>query len=134
MKRFLTLEKRGRPVHDYSTIAEVGDARVVFIAGQVPWDEAGQSIAVGDPDEQIRQVFRNLDTAVQAVGGTLKDLVKINVYLTDSSFFPAFRKVRREFLDPPFPTSTGVVVTALGYPEWMVEIDAVAAIDRGPTR
>jgi 2-iminobutanoate/2-iminopropanoate deaminase len=129
MKRMLTLEAGGRPVHDYSTVAEVSDARVVFIAGQVPWNEDGQSVAAGDPEEQIRQVFRNLDAAVQAVGGTLKDLVKINVYLTDSRFFPAFRNVRREFLEPPFPTSTGVVVTALGYPEWIVEIDAVAAID-----
>lgn len=129
MKRFLTLQERGRPVHDYSTVAEVKNSRIVFIAGQVPWNEAGESVGIGDPEEQIRQVFRNLDAAVRAAGGTLEDLVKINVYLTDSRFFPAFRKVRPEFLKPPYPTSTGVVVTALGYPEWVVEIDAMAALD-----
>lgn len=129
MKRFLSLTESGRPVHDYSTVAEVSGARIVFIAGQVPWNEKGESVGVGDPEAQIRQVFRNLDAAVRAVGGTLKDLVKINVYLTDSRYFPAFRTVRPEFLEPPFPTSTGVVVTALGYPEWLVEIDAVAALD-----
>ncbi|MGB3390058.1 MAG: RidA family protein [Pseudaminobacter sp.] len=130
MKQFQTLEGSGRPVHDYSTIAEVTDSRLIFIAGQVPWNEVGESVGIGNPEEQIRQVFRNLDAAVRAAGGTLNDLVRITVYLTDSRFFPAFRKVRPEFLKPPYPTSTGIVVTALGYPEWIVEIDAVAALER----
>jgi len=67
--------------------------------------------------------------AIEAVGGSLKDVVKINVYLTDSRFLEQFRKVRREFMSEPFPVSTGVVVVALGSPEWLVEIEATAAID-----
>lgn len=129
MKRMITLDQLARPVHDYSTVAEVSEVRLAFISGQIPWDETGRTVGIGDPEAQIRQVFRNLDAAVKAVDGSLRDVIKITVYLTDARYFEAFRKVRPEFLTEPFPTSTGVVVTALGYPEWLVEIEAVAAIE-----
>lgn len=128
MKEALTLTGLGQPVSDYSTAVTVSGGRLVFLAGQVPLDESGRTVAPGDPVEQIRQVFRNIEAALKAAGGSLDDLVKMTVYLTDGRYFEAFRSVRREFLRHPFPASTGVVVAGLGWPEWLVEIDAVAVV------
>jgi enamine deaminase RidA (YjgF/YER057c/UK114 family) len=128
VKVALTLEGLGQPVSDYSTMVSVSGGRLVFLAGQVPLDESGRTVAPGDPVEQIRQVFRNIEAALRAVGGSLDDLAKITLYLTDGRYFEAFRSVRREFLRHPFPASTGVVVAGLGRPEWLVEIEAVAVV------
>lgn len=128
MKEALTLTGLGQPVSDYSTVVTVSGGRLVFLAGQVPLDESGRTVAPGDPVGQIRQVFRNIEAALKAAGGSLDDLVKLTVYLTDGRYFEAFRSVRREFLRRPFPASTGVVVAGLGWPEWLVEIEAVAVV------
>lgn len=133
MKRAQTLTSLGRPVSDYSTVVTAHGGRLVFLAGQVPLDEEGRTVGVGDAAEQIRQVFRNMKAALEAAGAALDDLVKINVYLTDSRYFEAFREVRREFLSPPFPASTGVVVVALGWPEWVVEIEGIAVLEGTPS-
>jgi enamine deaminase RidA (YjgF/YER057c/UK114 family) len=102
----------------------------VFIAGQVALDGQGRLVGAGDPAAQVEQVFRNLSTVVQACGGTLADVVKTNVYVTDPSARAAVVEARKRwFADGAPPASTYVVVSALAVPELLVEIEAVAMIE-----
>lgn len=102
----------------------------VFIAGQVGADAAGAVVGPGDPEAQARQVFANLRTVVAACGGSMADIVKITVYVTDMAHRPAVARARLEhWPDGDFPASTFVVVSSLAMPEWLVEVEAVAMVD-----
>ncbi|HZR80037.1 MAG TPA: RidA family protein [Candidatus Binatia bacterium] len=103
----------------------------VFIAGQVALDASGKLVGPGDPAAQAEQVMKNLKTVVEACGGTMADLVKTNVYVTDASYRSAVVEARKRwFTDGAPPASTYVVITALAVPELLIEIEAVAMIDR----
>lgn len=101
----------------------------VFIAGQVAIDGAGCVVGEGDADAQTEQVFQNLRRVVAACGGTMNDVVKINVYVTDAKYRPAIAAARnRHFAPGQMPASTYVVVSALAIPQLLVEVEAVAII------
>ena len=101
----------------------------VFISGQVAQDEKGALVGEGDIVAQVAQVFRNLRTVVNACGGSMDDIVKINVYTTDLSYRPAVAAARLTHFRPGFmPASTFVVVSSLADPKMLVEIEAVAVI------
>ncbi|HTY18030.1 MAG TPA: RidA family protein [Myxococcota bacterium] len=101
----------------------------VFISGQVALDGQGKVVGEGDAAAQTEQVFRNLRTVVEACGGTLDDIVKINVYVTDAAYRPAIAAARqRHWKEGQYPASTYVVVSALAVPQLLVEIEAVAMI------
>jgi enamine deaminase RidA (YjgF/YER057c/UK114 family) len=102
----------------------------VFIAGQVALDAAGRIVGEGDVAVQTEQVFQNLKTVVEACGGTLADIVKLNIYATAAAQRPAIAAARqRWFPEGQYPASTYVVVAALATPVFLVEIEAVAMID-----
>ena len=101
----------------------------VFIAGQVALDGQGHVVGEGDAAAQVEQVFQNLRTVTQACGGTLEDIVKLNIYVTDAAFRPAVAAARlRHFKEGQYPASAYVVVSALAVPQLLVEIEAVAMI------
>jgi enamine deaminase RidA (YjgF/YER057c/UK114 family) len=101
----------------------------VFISGQVALDGAGRVVGENDAAAQVEQVFRNLSIVAQACGGSLDDIVKINIYVTDASYRPAVAAAReRHFKAGQYPASTYVVVAALAVPQLLVEIEAVAMI------
>lgn len=101
----------------------------VFISGQVALDADGRLIGEGDAAAQTEQVFRNLRTVVEGCGGTLDDVVKITVFVTDPSYRPAVAAARqRHFREGQYPASTYLVVSALAVPQLLVEIEAVAVI------
>jgi enamine deaminase RidA (YjgF/YER057c/UK114 family) len=106
---------------------------MVFVRGQVGQDlESGASVAIGDPAGQAEQALRNLDQLLGEAGARLADICKITIYLTDPRYRePVYRTVGR-WLKGVFPVSTGVVVTALARPEWLVEIDVIAVIPEPP--
>lgn len=102
----------------------------VFISGQVALDGAGKLVGENDAAAQTEQVFRNLRTVVEACGGSLDDIVKLNVYVTDAAYRPAIAAARQKhFKEGQYPASTYVVVTALAVPQLLVEIEAVAMIE-----
>ena len=102
----------------------------VFISGQVALDGAGKIVGENDAAAQVEQVFRNLATVVKACGGSLDDIVKLNVYVTDSAYRPAVAAARQKhFKEGEYPASTYVVVSALAIPQLLVEIEAVAMIE-----
>lgn len=121
------------PPTGYSQIAEVTRGKIVLIAGQVPMDTDGNLVGENDFRAQVEQVFRNLDAAVRAAGGTFKDIVKINNYCVasvDPSQQPVYREVRDRYVNTAAPpTSTFVFVSRLVRPGWLFEIDAMAVID-----
>lgn len=102
----------------------------VFIAGQVALDGQGKLVGEGDAGAQAEQVYKNLKTVVEACGGTMEDIVKLNVYTTDLSHRPAIGAAReRYFNQGAFPASTFVVISSLAQPNFLVEIEAVAMIE-----
>ncbi len=106
------------PPVGYSHIAKVTKGTIVYLAGQVASDASGNLIGEGDFEAQVDQVFRNLKIAVEAAGGTMADIVKLNYYLVaevDQASVPKPRAMRDRYInvDNP-PTSTLVVVTRAG--------------------
>jgi len=101
----------------------------VWIAGQVARDAAGNLIGEGDPEAQAEQCFRNMRAIVEAAGGTMDDIVRLVIYLTDRAYRPTVGAVRsRIFHEPRLPTTTLVIVAGLALPEYLVEIEAVAVL------
>ena len=117
----------------YSHIAKVNRGTMVYISGQVPSDAYGKIIGEGDFEAQVEQVFANLQTAVEAAGGVMADIVKLNYFLAaevDQDDVPKMRPIRDRYLNVANPpASTFVVVSRLMRPGWLIEIEAVAAID-----
>jgi enamine deaminase RidA (YjgF/YER057c/UK114 family) len=101
---------------------------VVALSGQVALDREGRLVGRGDVAAQAGRVFANLEAGLAAVGAGLSDVLRLNTYITDAQFIAAFREVRDRILPSPQPASTLVVVSALADPEWLIEIEAIAAI------
>ncbi len=102
----------------------------VFIAGQVALDGSGKLIGEGDAAAQVEQAFQNLRIVVEACGGSMDDIVKLTIYVTDAAYRPAIAAARqRHFKEGQYPASTYVVISALAVPQLLVEVEAVAMID-----
>ena len=117
------------PPTGYSHITIGPDGRTVHIAGQVAMDARGQLVGAGDFRAQAAKVFENLRLALEAVGASFDDVLKMTTYVTDASQVAAFREVRNVVLRPDqLPANTFVEVRALARPEWLIEIEAVAML------
>ena len=121
------------PPAGYSHIAKVNRGTIVYLAGQVSSDASGKLIGEGNFEAQVEQVFRNLKIAVEAAGGTMADIVKLNIYLVaaiDQAEVPKLRAIRNRYVNVENPpASTLVVVSRLAQPGWLIEIEAVAALE-----
>ena len=117
----------------YSHIAKINRGTIVYLSGQVPSDASGKLIGEGDFEAQVEQVFGNLKIAVEAAGGTMADIVKLNIYLVaevDQASVPKLRAIRDRYVNAGKPpASTLVVVSRLAQPGWLIEIEAVAALE-----
>lgn len=115
---------------NYSHVAAVTRGRLVFVSGQVAFDEQGHVVG-RTMAEQTEQVFHNLKVALAASGATLADVVKMNIYIRDltTSRLQAFREVRAKHLGQHLPASTLVATPALVHEDLMLEIEVVAAVD-----
>jgi 2-iminobutanoate/2-iminopropanoate deaminase len=101
----------------------------VFISGQVALDGEGTLVGENDAAAQTEQVFKNLQAVVESCGGTMDDIVKITIFVTDPSYRPAVAAARLKwFKEGQWPASTYLVVSALAVPTMLVEIEAVAMI------
>jgi len=109
-------------------IRVTGAQTILFLAGQVAYDKDGSVKHRGDFKGQAREVFGAVKALVEAGGGTLANVVKINTYVTDARFRPEFRVVREEFFGAKGPASTMVEVSALAHPDYLIEVEAIAVI------
>ena len=105
----------------------VRKGKLVFISGQTAQEAAGAGNL--DPHDQAREIFEYLKGAVEAAGGTMADICKVNVFLTDGSQVPALVELRPQYFDEPYPAATTVVVDRLFQPELVMEIEAIAVLD-----
>jgi len=113
----------------YSQVIKVTGAQsILFLAGQVSYDKAGGVLHPGDFKGQAREVFRALLAHVKAAGGTVESIVKVNTYLTDIRYRADLVPIREEIFGKKLPASTLVAVQALAHPDWLIEVEAIAAI------
>ena len=116
----------------YSQIVEVTAGRILFIAGQTALDRDGNVVGSNDFAAQAGQVFNNLSIALQASGCTAANLVKLTVFLTDMDNLARYREARNRFFasvtPPAAPAVTLVEVSKLYGPDFLIEIEAIAAV------
>src|SRR6201986_5134027 len=103
--------------------AAVARGSIVFVRGQIGQDlDTGASVAIGDPAAQADRAMANIKMLLEEAGARLEDICKITIYIIDPRYRePVYRKIG-EYLKGVFPVSTGIVVSALARPEWLVEI------------
>jgi 2-iminobutanoate/2-iminopropanoate deaminase len=113
----------------YSQAVKVTGAQtILFLAGQVAYDDKGNAAHRGDFAAQARAVFRAVKAQVEAGGGTMQSVVKLNTYLTDIRHRADLVPVREEFFGKKTPASTLVAVAALAHPDWLIEVEAIAVV------
>jgi enamine deaminase RidA (YjgF/YER057c/UK114 family) len=110
----------------YSRAVRVGD--LVFVAGTTASDEHGNVIGVGDPYAQTVYIFQKIERALIQAGATLKDVVRVRMFVTDISQWETFGRAHAEFFMPIRPVSTMVEIKALVNPAHLIEIEVDAVI------
>jgi reactive intermediate/imine deaminase len=116
----------------YMHVVEVsGPGKTIYIAGQIALDKDGKVVGAGDMKAQAEQVFKNLEAALAAAGAKFSDVVKMNTYITDMDKAPAVREVRARYFGETMPASTLVQVPKLARPEFLLEIEVIAAVSSG---
>jgi 2-iminobutanoate/2-iminopropanoate deaminase len=116
------------PAATYEHVARAGD--FAFVAGQIAKDAAGNWVGLGDAGAQARQVYANIGLILESLGATPADVVKINTILTDRRDRDAITAERLRFFGDHRPPHTGIVITGLGSPEVLVEVEVVVYLPR----
>jgi reactive intermediate/imine deaminase len=98
----------------------------IYVSGQVAYNAEGQLVGEGDIQAQTRQVFQNIKEILAAAGSDMRDIIKINTYITDQSKFMDMLAVRKEIFGDNPPASTAVVVAGLAFPGLLIEVEAIA--------
>jgi len=106
----------------YSQAVKVGDT--VYLSGQIPLVPETMTVIEGDFATQVRRVFDNLSAVAEAAGGNLQDIVKLNIFLTDLSYFGTVNEIMAEYFQQPYPARAAIGVASLPK-DVPVEMDAV---------
>ena len=109
----------------YSQATRAG--QMVFLSGQIPLDPATGALVEGDIGAQARRAFDNLKAVCEAAGGTMDDIVRVGLYLTDLSEFAVVNAVMAEYFAAPYPARSTIEVTALPK-DAIFEVDAVMVL------
>ena len=105
----------------------VGD--VIVLSGQASINRQGDVVGAGDFDAQAAQVVENLDYVLGLAGSSMRNIINVNIFLTDMANFPKIMELREKYFTAPYPADTIVEVNALALPELMIEIQAIAIAD-----
>jgi enamine deaminase RidA (YjgF/YER057c/UK114 family) len=136
----MTVHKRVRPFNTRDTYPEqkldndlcqavVAKGAMVFVRGQVGQDlDSSESVAIGDAAGQTEKAMANIEMLLKEAGAQLEHVCKITIYIVDHRYREGVYRVVGKWLKGVFPVSTGIVVSALARPEWLVEVDAIAVI------
>ena len=121
-KNIISTDKAPQAIGTYSQA--VKHQGLVFISGQIPLDPVSMEVVEGGIEAQIRRVFDNLSAVCAAAGGSLDDIVKLGVFLTDMNDFPQVNSIMGQYFTAPYPARAAVEVSAL--PKGVnVEMDAI---------
>jgi enamine deaminase RidA (YjgF/YER057c/UK114 family) len=118
------------PRSAYSAAVKTHGGTLVFLGGIEPVDENGKLVAPGDFVGQINQVWKNLDRAMALAGGTHEDIVTMTVYTTERRWNTVFTGMRREYFKQGYPSSAFVETRKLKTPGALVEVRAIAVVDK----
>jgi 2-iminobutanoate/2-iminopropanoate deaminase len=128
-KKQITSPKIRQPSGHFSQATMVeARGRLVFISGMTSRRPDGTIAGVGDIEVQTRQVCENLKAAVEAAGGTLDDICRVDVYVRNMEHFDQIHNVRREYFGVPAPASTMVEISKMTSPDYLIEINAIAVV------
>src|SRR5688572_22337643 len=114
----------------YSHAVRMGD--IVFVSGQVAFDEHGELVGRDDVRAQVEQVFRNIKIVVEAAGSSMDRVGKLNVLALSDEALPVLREVRNRIWESYgyVPASTFAIVAGLASSDFLIEIEAIAFVDR----
>ena len=118
--------------HGFSQVIVASGRKIAFISGQTAWDVRKKIVGGNSLLEQARQALRNIQAAIEATGGTLKDIVSLRIYIVNyqPENAEAISIVLREFFSSTNPpATTWIGVSALAVPEFLIEIEATAVLD-----
>lgn len=124
-REVIRTDQAPQAIGTYSQAIRVGNT--VYLSGQIPLVPETMELVAGDMEAQVRRVFENLKAVAEAAGGGLKDVVKLNVFLTDLAHFPLVNQVMAQYFQEPYPARAAVGVASL--PKGAaVEMDAVMVL------
>lgn len=126
-KTIISTTRAPKAIGTYSQAVRSGDT--VYLSGQIPLMPESMEMAAGDMRTQIGRVFENLKAVAEAAGGSLADVVKLNVYLTDLANFPLVNEIMAQYFREPYPARAAVGVAALPRGAG-VEMDAVMVVTK----
>jgi reactive intermediate/imine deaminase len=121
-REIIATDKAPKAIGTYSQAVKVGTT--VYLSGQIPLVPETMEMAEGDMETQIRRVFDNLTAVAEAAGGSLADIAKLNIFLTDLTHFPLVNQVMAEYFDEPYPARAAIGVASLPKDSG-VEMDAI---------
>jgi 2-iminobutanoate/2-iminopropanoate deaminase len=114
-------------IFSQATVIEA-KGRIVFISGMTARRPDGTIAGIGDITEQTKQVLENIKSAVEAAGGTMDDICRVDVYVRNMEHFKEIHAVRSQYFKPPLPASTMVEICKMTSPDYLIEINAIAVL------
>lgn len=132
MKKQIVSKKLRQPNGHFSQATAIAaQGTLVFISGMTARMADGSIAGLGNIEVQTRQVCENVKAAVEEAGGTMDDIVRVDVYVRNMEHFEQIHKVRREYFKAPAPASTMVEVTKFTSPDYLIEMNAIAVLPNG---
>ena len=122
MKEIISTEKAPQAIGTYSQAVKVG--KTVYLSGQIPLVPETMEMVEGDFETNVRRVFDNLTAVCEAAGGSLQDIAKLNIFLTDLGNFAKVNAIMAEYFEQPYPARAAVQISALPK-DAEVEMDGV---------
>ena len=129
-RRVITSQKLPAPMRGgaFSSGVEAPSGRTIYVSGQVSMDAEGNIVGEGDIKAQTQTVLEHVKTVVEEAGGTMDDIQKVTVFITDMGLYDQIHEVRRRYFREPYPASSMIEVSALIDPRLLIEIEAVAVV------
>ncbi|HTB27934.1 MAG TPA: RidA family protein [Steroidobacteraceae bacterium] len=123
-KKIISTADAPAAIGPYSQAVQAGST--LWLSGQIPLDPATKELVSGGIEEQIRQVFKNLQAVVSAAGASFDDVVKITIFLTDLAHFALVNKIMAEHFREPYPARSSIGVASLPRGA-QVEVECIVA-------
>ena len=127
MKEIIKTDKAPSAIGPYSQAIKVDCGKVIYCSGQIPLDPESMEMVTGGIEAQIHRVFKNLSAVCTAAGGSLDDIVKLSVFLTDMVNFPQVNAIMEQYFTAPYPARAAIGVAALPK-DSEVEMEAILAV------
>ena len=124
-RQVIHTEAAPQAIGTYSQAVKIGDT--VYLSGQIPLVPETMEVVAGDMASQVRRVFDNLKAVAEAAGGSLNDVAKLNIFLTDLAHFALVNEIMAEYFQQPYPARAAVGVASLPK-DVPVEMDAIVVL------